>query len=99
VSIKLAEITRLPYFAGVDSGKSIMGKVKEQSTVYTSRKARSVRTHPETVPWPPLTASQMRKLSARKRSQLLALQAEHAARMFAVGKEEIIDSTSGDIEY
>lgn len=76
-----------------------MGKVKEQSVAYKLRKASPTRKLAGDIPWPPLTASQLRKLPPRQRSQILALQAKHAAGMIALGNDEVIDSSSIDIEY
>jgi hypothetical protein len=73
-----------------------MAKVKEQSVSYKTQQRRKRQGATSGLRF---TATQLRKLPRRERSRVLALQAKHAAGMFAAGKEEIIGSSSDEIEY
>lgn len=78
------------------SRKKPTGKVSEQMGAYKTREpVFSSDADQNTAP----SASQLRNLAPRERRRLLALQAKHAAGMFARDKDDIIGDASDLIEY
>jgi hypothetical protein len=81
---------------GCEFRRVAMAKVKEKSVSYKTQQRRKRQGPTSGLR---LTATQLRKLPPRERSRVLALQANHAAGMFAAKKDEIIGSSSDVIEY
>ena len=71
-----------------------MPKIKEPMVAYKPRRVTVRRTKMSTY-----APSQLRALPPAERSRILAVQAKHAAAMFAAGGEEVVADSSSLIEY